>query len=103
MRLSVGLTAAVAAAGAVAGCTDMTPLQNDVNGLKSQVASLQGEVASVRTSADQAAQQAASAKAAADQATSTAQKALALANQAQKEIDATNERLNRMFRHHLQK
>lgn len=103
MRLIVGLAAVTAVAGVAAGCSSLTPLQNDINGLKAQVGRLQGEVESVKSSADQAASQASAAKQAADAANSTAQRALDLANQDQKSIDATNERLRRMFRHHLAK
>jgi uncharacterized protein (DUF3084 family) len=102
MKLSVGLAAVVAAAG-LAGCTDLTPIQNDINNLKAQVSRLQGEVASVKASADSAAQQARTAQQAADGASSTARRALDLANEDQKRVDALNEKVDRMFKRSVSK
>ena len=103
MRLSVGLVAAAVVGSALTGCTDLTPIQNDLKDLHAQVSRLSSEVASVKASADNAAQQSSQAQQAADHASSTAHQALTLAQSDQKSIDQTNERLDRMFRRHLSK
>ena len=56
--LKVGVAAAVIALGA--GCTDLKPLQAEVDSLKSQVAKLSGDLYGVKTSADGASPAAAS-------------------------------------------
>lgn len=67
--------------------TDLRPLQSDVADLKSQVEQL--------TSGQAAASQAASG------AQGTANQALAAAQAAQSAVDATNEKINRMFKSSL--
>ena len=69
--------AALAAVAALAGCTDLKPLQAQVDTLKSQVSSLQSQVAAAKSAADGAGSAAASAASAASGAQSTANQALA--------------------------
>jgi hypothetical protein len=102
MKLTLGLaTAAVAAL--LTGCADTAPIEADLKDLHAQVSRLQAEVGSVKRSADTAATQAAAARNAAEAARATAQKALDLAAEDQRKIDATNEKLERIFKHHLTK
>ena len=101
---SIGIkVAAVAVVAALAGCTDLKPLQAQVDDLKSQVGKLSSDLAA-NTAADQAAHgkadQAASAAAAAQ---STANQALAAAQAAQSGVDATNEKIDRMFKRSVSK
>jgi outer membrane murein-binding lipoprotein Lpp len=102
MRLPAPLLIAVAVS-TLAGCTDLTPIKNDLKDLHSEVSRLSAEQAAVKTTANSAAQ---SAKAAADAAKAAASKsdqALALAQADQRAIDATNEKIDRMFKRHLSK
>ncbi len=57
----------------------------------------------MKSSVDSASQSANQAQQAAQRASGTANQALALAQANQKAIDATNEKLDRMFRRHLSK
>jgi methyl-accepting chemotaxis protein len=85
------------------GCTDLTPIQNDLKDLHSEVSRLSGEQSNMKVAVNNATQ---SAKAAADSARAAASKsdqALALAQANQKAIDSTNEKIDRMFRRHLSK
>jgi outer membrane murein-binding lipoprotein Lpp len=100
----MGRTIALLAAGlGLAGCTDLTPIQRDLMDLHGQLDHLATEVRSVRASADSAMQSAQQARQAASAATDAANRALAMARADQTAIDATNEKLDRMFRHHLSK
>ncbi|NCV87328.1 MAG: hypothetical protein EBW14_15995 [Oxalobacteraceae bacterium] len=63
--------AAVVAVAALAGCTDLKPLQAQIDGLKTQVSSLQSQVAAAQAS--------------------------------QSCCDATNEKLDRMFKRSISK
>jgi len=90
---------------ALAGCADTKPLQADLEALKSQVGKLQTEVGAVKASADAAASAASAAQTSANQAAqsassaqSTANRALAAAQAAQSSIDATNVKIDRMFK-----
>jgi hypothetical protein len=101
---SIGIKiAAVAALAALAGCTDLKPLQAQIDDLKSQVGKVSSDLAA-NTAADNAshgkADQAASAAAAAQ---STANQALAAAQAAQSGVDATNEKIDRMFKRSVSK
>jgi predicted nucleic acid-binding Zn-ribbon protein len=83
------------------GCADLTPIQNDLKDLHGEVSRLSGEQSSTKVAVNNATQ---SAKAAAESARAAASKsdqALALAQANQKAIDATNEKIDRMFRRHL--
>jgi chromosome segregation ATPase len=102
--------AAAAAVFALAGCTDLKPLQADIDSLKQQVAKLQTDVAAAKASADAASQAANGAQSAATQAAqaasaaqSTANQALSAAQAAQSSIDATNEKIDRMFKKSVSK
>ena len=102
--------AAAAAVLALVGCTDLKPVQSDIDGLKQQVAKLQSDVTATKTSADNAASAAAAAQSSADKAAqaaagaqSTANQALSAAQAAQSSVDATNEKINRMFKKSVSK
>jgi len=95
--------AAVVAVAALAGCTDLKPLQAQVDTLKTQVSSLQSQVAAAKSAADAANGAAASAAAAANCAQSTAKQELAAAQAIQSCCDATNEKLDRMFKRSISK
>jgi len=105
----VKLAAAVAVV-ALAGCTDLKPLQADIDSLKQQVSKLQTEVEASKASADSAARSASAAQSAANQASqaasgaqSTANQALSAAQAAQSSVDATNEKIDRMFKKSVSK
>ena len=91
------------AVAALAGCTDLKPLQAQVDTLKSQVSSLQSQVAAAKSAADGAGSAAASAASAASGAQSTANQALAAAQASQSCCDATNEKIDRMFKRTISK
>jgi hypothetical protein len=99
--LKVGVAAAVIALGA--GCTDLKPLQAEVDSLKSQVAKLSGDVDSAKASADGASRAAAAAQQAATSAQNTANQAASAAQAAQQCCDANSEKLNRMFEKSMSK
>src|SRR5688572_1309142 len=99
--LKVGVAAAVIALGA--GCTDLKPLQAEVDSLKSQVAKLSGDLDGVKTSADGASRAAAAAQQAATSAQNTANQAASAAQAAQQCCDANSEKLNRMFEKSMSK
>jgi hypothetical protein len=92
-----------------AGCTDLKPLQAQVDTLKTQVSSLQSELAAhvadksdARAAAKADADAMAAGRAAAA-AQSTANQALAAAQAAQAGVDATNEKIARMFKRSVSK
>jgi cell division septum initiation protein DivIVA len=95
--------AAVAVVIGLVGCTDLKPLQAEVADLKSQVGKLQSDVQSAKQSADQATSAAQSASQAASGAQSTANQALAASQASQSCCDATNEKIDRMFRRSVSK
>ena len=95
--------AAVAVVAGLAGCTDLKPLQSDINDLKAQVAKLSSDVSAAKSSADQANSAAQSASQAASGAQSTANQALAAAQASQSAVDATNEKIDRMFKRSISK
>jgi outer membrane murein-binding lipoprotein Lpp len=99
--LKVGVAAAVLALGA--GCTDLKPLQAEVDSLKSQVSKLSSDVEGVKTSADGASRAAAAAQQAATSAQNTANQAASAAQAAQQCCDANSEKLNRMFEKSMSK
>lgn len=99
--LKVGVAAAVIALGA--GCTDLKPLQAEVDSLKSQVSKLSGDLDGVKTAADGASRAAASAQQAATSAQNSANQALSAAQAAQQCCDANSEKLNRMFERSMSK
>jgi len=93
---------AVVVAG-LAGCQDLKPLQADIADLKSQVSKLQSDLSAAKSSADSASSAAQSASQAASGAQSTANQALAAAQASQSCCDATNEKIDRMFRRSVSK
>jgi hypothetical protein len=95
--------AAVAILAALAGCTDLKPLQAVVDNLKAQVGKLQSDLQAARGAADQANSAAQSASQAASGAQSTANQALAASQASQSCCDATNEKIDRMFRRSVSK
>jgi hypothetical protein len=101
---SIGMKiAAVALVAALAGCTDLKPLQAQVDDLKTQVGKLSSDVAAAKASADSASSAAQSASQSASAAQSTANQALAAAQAAQSGVDATNEKIDRMFKRSVSK
>lgn len=82
----------------IAGCTDLKPLQADIDSLRSQVAKLQGSVDIAKAAAYSAARAATAAQQAAQVAAQQANDAVAKAQASQQCCDATNEEIDRMFR-----
>ena len=99
--LKVGVAAAVIALGA--GCTDLKPLQAEVDSLKSQVSKLSSDFDGVKTSADGASRAAAAAQQAATSAQNTANQALQADQASQSCCDATNEKIDRAFKRSMGK
>lgn len=99
--------AAAAAVLALAGCQDLKPLQADIDTLKSQVAKLQTDGGAHASSDAQQFSKLSSDVAAANQAASSAQsaanQALSAAQAAQAGVDATNEKIDRMFKKSVSK
>lgn len=104
MSMRVRLAGIVVVLGSVlAGCTDLTPLQNQVKELQSQVAQLSQQEATTKSSADNAARSAQAAADAANGASSKADQALALAQSDKQSIDDLTEKMDRMFKRRLSK
>ena len=99
----VKVAAAVAAVAGVVGCTDLKPIQAQIDDLKAQVAKTSSDVAGAKSSADAANSAAQSAGQAASGAQSTANQALAAAHASQSCCDATNEKIDRMFKRSVSK
>jgi murein lipoprotein len=105
MTLTTTLKATVAAACvlAFAGCTDLKPIQAQIDDLKAQLGKntaddqrLQSEVAAANSAA-------ASAQSAASGAQSTANQALSTAQANSTAIEAINEKIDRMFKKSVSK
>jgi cell division protein ZapA (FtsZ GTPase activity inhibitor) len=94
---------AVAVVVGLAACTDLKPLEAKVADLQSQVSKLQGDVSGAKSAADQANSAAQSAGQAASGAQSTANQALAASHASQSCCDATNEKIDRMFKRSVSK
>ncbi|MEZ5500044.1 MAG: Lpp/OprI family alanine-zipper lipoprotein [Steroidobacteraceae bacterium] len=103
MKNAMLKVAGVAAVAALVGCTDLKPLQAEVDSLKSQVSSLQSELSAAKSAADSANSAAQSASDTANSAQSAANQALAAAQASQSCCDATNEKIDRMFRRSISK
>ncbi|HYC08027.1 MAG TPA: alanine-zipper protein [Steroidobacteraceae bacterium] len=99
----VKAAAAVAVVAGMVGCTDLKPIQAQIDDLKSQVGKLSGDVSGAKSSADAANSAAQSASQAASGAQSTANQALAAAHASQSCCDATNEKIDRMFKRSVSK
>ncbi|MBS0377616.1 MAG: hypothetical protein JSS29_03955 [Proteobacteria bacterium] len=99
----VTAAAAVAVMVGLAGCTDLKPIQAQIDDLKTQLSKVQGDAAAAKSAADSANSAAASAGQAASGAQSTANQALAAAHASQSCCDATNEKIDRMFKRSVSK
>jgi hypothetical protein len=97
------VTAAAACLVAFAGCTDLKPIQAQIDDLKSQVSKLQGDDAKNASAAAAASSAAASAASAASGAQSTANQALSMAQANKASIDAINDKMDRMFKKSVSK
>ena len=89
---SVVTIAAAAAVVGLAGCTDLKPIQAQIDDLKAQVAKVAADTSSAKSAADQA-----------NAAASSASQALAAAHASQSCCDATNEKIDRMFKRSVSK
>ena len=112
MKSTMIKIAAVAAFVALAGCTDLKPLQADIDSLKSQVGSLSSDVAALKadktaanaaSAASSAGSAASAASSKADAAQSTANQALSAAQTAQAGVNDLNEKIDRMFKRSVSK
>src|ERR1700727_1975361 len=105
MTFSTTLKASVAAACliAFAGCTDLKPIQAQIDDLKSQVAKLQSDTAKAESDAQAANSAAQSANSAASGAQSTANQALSTAQQNSQAIEQINEKIDRMLKKSVSK
>jgi hypothetical protein len=103
MKSAVLKVAAVAAFTMLAGCQDLKPMQAEVDNLKQQVSRLQADLSAAKSSADAANAAAQSASSTASGAQSAANQALAAAQASQSCCDATNEKIDRMFRRSISK
>lgn len=103
MKSAIGIKiAAVAVVAAMAGCTNLKPIQAQIDDLKSQVGRLSSDLAAHkadRTDANAAAAAAQSAAAA----QATANQALSAAQAAQAGVNDLNEKVDRMFQRSVSK
>jgi hypothetical protein len=99
----VKAAAAAALVVGMAGCTDLKPMQAQIDDLKAQLAKAQSDVSGAKSAADAASSAASSAGQAASGAQSTANQALAAAHASQSCCDATNEKIDRMFKRSVSK
>jgi murein lipoprotein len=102
IRMATFGAVALALAGAT-GCTDLKPLQAQVDDLKQQVAHISSDQSSLKAAVDNAAHTASSALSAAQQAQSRADAAASAAQAAQQSCDAVNDKIDRMFKKSLSK
>lgn len=103
MKSAIGIKiAAVAVVAALAGCTDLKPIQAQIDDLKSQVGRLTSDVAAIKADKTDANAAAAAASAAASAQTS-ANQALAAAQAAQTGVNDLNEKVDRMFQRSVSK
>jgi uncharacterized protein (DUF3084 family) len=85
------------------GCTDLKPIQAQLDDLKTQLSKISPETASVESRAQGAMSTAHSAAATAKAAQSTADSAKSTANKNQQAIEAINEKIDRMFKRSVSK
>lgn len=103
MKSAIGIKiAAVAVVAALAGCTDLKPIQAQIDDLKSQVGRLTSDLAAHKADRTDANSAAAAASAAAS-AQATANQALAAAQAAQAGVNDLNEKVDRMFQRSVSK
>ena len=99
MRSALVLKVTVAAALlGLHGCTDLAPIQDKVDDLTYQLGKLQLEMRTTKAASDQAMSSAQASAQATSSTRSTANEALAAAQSAQSAVDATNEKIDRMFK-----
>jgi len=105
MTLTTTLKATVAAACVIAfaGCTDLKPIQAQIDDLKSLVTKNQSDTAKAASDAAAAQSAAASASSAASGAQSTANQALSTSQSNSTAIEAINEKIDRMFKKSVSK
>jgi hypothetical protein len=105
MKFSTTLktTAAAACVIAFAGCTDLKPIQSQIDDLKAMVTKNQSDTAKAESDASAAAAAAAKANSAASGAQSTANQALSTAQSNSTAIEAINEKIDRMFKKSVSK
>src|ERR1700690_4255380 len=105
MNLTSPLKVSLAAACVIAfaGCTDLKPIQAQIDDLKSQVSKLQGDTSRAASEAAAAHAAANSAQSAASGAQSTANQALSTAQSNSTAIEAINEKIDRMFKKSVSK
>ncbi len=96
-------SASVAATLMATGCTDLKPLQAQVDDLKSQIGKVSAQATAGESQARAAADAARSAAVSAQHAQSTADTANAMAKQNQQAIEGINEKIDRMFRKSVSK
>ena len=95
--------AAVLSLASATGCTDLKPLQAQVDDLKQQVTRISSDQSSLKAAVDNAARTASSALSAAQQAQNRADAAASAAQAAQQSCDALNDKIDRMFKKSLSK
>lgn len=86
-----------------AGCTDLKPVQAQIDDLKTQISKVSGQTTAAESQARAAADAARSAEAAAQHAQGTADFANSTAKQNQQAIEAINEKIDRMFKKSVSK
>jgi outer membrane murein-binding lipoprotein Lpp len=85
------------------GCTDVKPVQAQLDDLKAQLNQISPKIASADSQAMAAGSSARAAATTAQQAQSTADKANAMAKSNQQAIEAINEKIDRMFKKSVSK
>ena len=104
MKSSFGIKiAAVAVVAALAGCTNLKPIQAQIDDLKSQTGRLASDVAAIKTEQTQQNSQIAAAAQSAAAAQATANQALSAAQAAQAGVNDVNEKVDRMFQRSVSK
>jgi murein lipoprotein len=103
MRKMLAVGAAALWVMCAAGCTDLKPIQAQIDDLKTQVAKNTAGVDSAKAAADSAARAAQAAQTAAQQAQSRADAAVSAAQKSQQCCDGTNEKIDRMFKKSVSK
>lgn len=86
-----------------AGCTDLKPLQAQIDDLKSQISKVGSDQAGMKSAVDSASRSAAAAQTAAQQAQSKADSAAAAGQANAQCCEATNEKIDRMFKKSMSK
>ena len=81
-----------------AGCTDLKPLQSQVDELKQQVARLSSDQEALKAATDRAAHTASTAQSAAQQAQNRADAAASAGQTAQQGVEEINEKIDRMLK-----